>query len=292
MSESIVTTGGSAELIRDFLKSMARGSKHSPAGVPRVMVRMARKALTRATAGRTPCTADVDDLVSELLLGLARKAQRFGGMAELAREWSAWSDARLEGTIRKMFFHLAVERSPSWDLVRGLRDLVRAAVERGLPEPTTRPETLLLHGKLHGRAVAQAIAWTRAQLGAAAGLDTNALTTQLLNDYQLTQSETVIEDGLSISEDQPCESEEARVAASLAQTLVRRLGRDGVWMLAWRDELGFRGLADALGLGLATVHARFRILCAQMKQIVMDFSATLAETRVAIERLRLMVSGR
>jgi len=253
-----------AEQVQSCLLDVIAGRSAPRSGIARGLRRLAAKALWAAKGGREASPDEVDDLVQEFLVKMLVLRTRRGADA-LAKEWGSMPAPKLYGYVRTMLKNLAVEANPAWDTQRALRDVVKAALSKGLPVASGLPSTLEKDGRFARLLVAAACAEL---VDRGASCEAGVLTSALMAEYELGTTNGVEVDSVDIVASTPTALDELSVragGASLTNALEAALGKASLAVLQARRK-GMAEVARRLGVAVSTAYAR----CAQAEKVLAE----------------------
>jgi hypothetical protein len=192
-------------------------------------------------------------------------------------------DPRFAAYVRSMMKNLAHDGTPTWDLHRTLRQMVKTVLEAPLPAPAGMPSALDKGGRFSRKLVAAACAELLVQGGAR---DVGALTRQLSAEYGLGHQQGASEVSIADSEVQSAleQLEQAVAAEELVATFVVEAGEEARKVLALRNQ-GFKEMAARLDLALSTAHARFAQAAQVFRSAVHQTRASNSAIATALEQL-------
>jgi hypothetical protein len=269
-----------AEQLRSFLLDVLEGRPEPRIGESRGLRRLAASALAAARGGREVDADEVEDLVQEFLVKvLVLRAKRADGA--LAKEWAAMPAPRLYAYVRSTLKNLAVEQSPAWNTQRALRDVVKAALAKGLPVAAGLPATIEQRGRFERRLVAAACAELVAR-GVPA--DQGALTTALMAEYALGVSTVEESEAEALEGPAPTALDTLSAVAggvSLAAGLEHKVGRSTLELLRTRRG-GIAAVVKRFNLRLKAAYARCAKAEKRLVAAVREEGATADEARLAL----------
>jgi DNA-directed RNA polymerase specialized sigma24 family protein len=275
-----------AACVKSYLLTLVAGRLRGDPAPSRALNRLGARALRDARGGREVQPDEVEDLVQELLLKvLTLRAHR--GAAALLAEWTAMGDERFSGYVRAMMRNLALDEDPVWDIQRALREVVRAALDGGLPVGAALPASVEKNGRFLRRDVAAACAHFVAQ-GVAE--DVALLTSALMNHFALFVRACGEEEARN--QPAPCtdagvQLETSATAGLVVNTFMAEQGAEGRRLLTLRH-LGFAKMGRELGVALATVHARYQKVMASLQSIARRLDADDETMTVALRQLSVV----
>lgn len=261
----------SAENVKSCLLCLAAGRMTGDAEVARALNRLAARALREAHGGRTVGKDEVEDLVQELLVKVLRlRSQR--GTARLIAEWEQMNAPSFAAYVRSMMKNLAVDANPQWNVQRALREVVKAALDCGLPEAHGMPATLEKNNRFSRELVASACAEAVSR-GAASTC--SSLTSVLMSEFAPGVSFCPdVAAGLVVMESRSALEalETEATAAAVVSTFLFEEGEDARRLLALRP-LGFAEMGRRLGLALSTAHGRYERVVKSLSNIARRLGA-------------------
>lgn len=269
--------------LKSSMVKLVAGQAGPGEALPRVLYRYAASALRNAGGGRVPEAGAERDLVQDFFIKLWAR-RRTVGVTALVAEWEAMSAASFAAYVKKALRNLAVERNPVWDRQRGLRDVVVAVLAGPLPGATGWPASLERNGRLVRGLVAEACAMA---LATGTPRDVKALTSRLMAEFAFANPVDAEADVEASPSEEPSIAEvlatrsagDAVVTAFLAEE-----GEAGRELLRLR-KLGFKAMAERLGLALATAHGRFVRVETRLKAIAERLGADRDAVARAVEVL-------
>lgn len=267
----------SAPMLKVALVELVSGDARGTATVPKALYRMAWAALRDVGGGRVPEAGAERELVQELLVNLLTRRQEKG--AAMVREWEAMAPGAFAVYVKRSLRNLAVERNPTWNARRGLRDQVKAVLAAGVPAAGEFPATLEVNGRFERKLVAAACA---AAVATGTAPEVKALTSRLASVFlagDVVAAEAEVE---ALAGETPDASEvlaAQRAGEAIVETFLAEEGEAGRKVLALR-KYGFKEMAKRLGTALATAHARF----VRVEQRLKCIAERVGGDRAAVER--------
>lgn len=234
--------------------------------------------------GRVPPRGAELDLVQDFFIKvLARKKEI--GAAALVAEWEAMEERAFVAYVKKSLKNLAVEANPAWDLHRGLRDMVVAVLEDGLPVTASAPASLDENGRYVRALVARACA-----VAVAGGTPANvkALTKELMERYWVGEREVLKEaasEQEARREDLMAMLDTEGAAGAIAATYLEEAGAEGKRLFVLRT-LGFVEMARCFGVALATIHARYNKALKRLAELARALGFGREDVVRAVELLK------
>lgn len=272
-----------AEKVQQCLVGMVKGRATDSDGLSRGLRRLAAKALWSAKGGREASKDEVDELVQELLLKvLTLRAKR--GADALVKEWGAMPAPTFAAYVRAMLRNLAIDENPAWDTQRRLRDVVKGALEAGLPKANGLPTALETHSRFARALVGAACAELVAR---GVPKNTTALVSALMVEFALGGQvhEDVTEMEVPAAALSPADSlSEASTGHALAESFRAEVGDEGMRLWSLRGE-GVAEAARRLGMALSTAYAKHARLQEALVRVARRHRAGVGDVYRAIELL-------
>lgn len=275
-----------AEQVKSCLVEVLEGRPMPRSGIARGLRRLAASALKAAYGGREPGKDDVEDLVQEFLVKtLVLRTQRGPGV--LAKEWAAMPASKLVAYVRTTLKNLAVEQNPAWDTQRALRDVVKAALAKGLPAASGLPASI----EKNGRFVRPLVAAACAELvGRGTPAECGALTSALMAEYALGVSMGVEDETFEIAAPTPTALDDLAVqagGASLAAEIEKALGPESLEVLKARRG-GVGAVVARFGMKLKTAYARCAAAEKALVKVVRREGSSADEVKLALGMLEVV----